>query len=370
MRKSTRLAAALTLASIAPTTGNLPAQLAPRPAPRYDILLRGGTVVDGSGAPRFVADIGITGGRIARIGNLAGAHAPTELDVGGLMVAPGFINIHSHASPAALPTAVNMLTQGVTTELLNADGGGPTDLAVQLEPIGRAGLALNVGASIGFNSIWQSVMGPSNRRPTPIDVEKMQTMILRGLEHGAFGVSAGLDYKPAYFATTDEVVEILKPAGRWRTFFPNHDRSTPENGYSSRAGVEETRLIGERAGLVGQFTHMKIQGHEQGSAAAVIEMMTRSSAEGRWVAADVYPYLAGQTALSALIIPGWAQDGGTEAMRTRFKDLALRARIVKESDQAIKARFNGPESIMVLGTRRLSDIMTDVGADRCRVTFN
>ena len=213
MRKSTRLAAALTLASIAPTTGNLPAQLAPRPAPRYDILLRGGTVVDGSGAPRFVADIGITGGRIARIGNLAGAHAPTELDVGGLMVAPGFINIHSHASPAALPTAVNMLTQGVTTELLNADGGGPTDLAVQLEPIGRAGLALNVGASIGFNSIWQSVMGPSNRRPTSIDVEKMQTLILRGLEHGAFGVSAGLDYKPAYFATTDEVVEILKPAG-------------------------------------------------------------------------------------------------------------------------------------------------------------
>ncbi len=257
------------------------------PPPRYETILRGGTVVDGSGAPRFVADIAISNGRIARIGNLGGVHAPTEIDVRGLMVAPGFINIHSHASPAALPTAENMLTQGVTTELLDADGGGPTDLAVQLEPIGRA--------------------------------------------------------------------------GRWRTFFPNHDRSTPESGYSSRAGVEETRLIGERAGLVGQFTHMKIQGHEQGTAAAVIEMMNRSSAEGRWVAADVYPYLAGQTARSALIIPGWAQDGGAEAMRTRFKDPELRARIVKESDEAIKARFNGPESIMVLGTRRLSDIMREVG---------
>lgn len=332
------------------------------PLPRYETILRGGTVVDGSGARRFTADIAINGGRIARIGNLAGVEAVTDIDVRGLMVAPGFINIHSHASPAALPTAENMLTQGVTTELLNADGGGPTDLATQLGPIGRSGLGLNVAASIGFNSVWQSVMGPSNRRPTPLEVEKMQTLILAGLEYGAFGVSSGLDYKPAYFATTDEVVEILKPARRWRTFFPNHDRSTPESGYSSRAGVEETRLIGERAGLVGQFTHMKIQGHEQGTAAAVIDMMNRSSAAGRWLAADVYPYLAGQTALSALIIPGWAQDGGTEAMRTRFKDPALRARIVKESDEAIKARFNGPESIMVLGTRRLSEIIREVGA--------
>ncbi len=332
------------------------------PSPRYETILRGGTVIDGSGARAFPADIGISNGRIARIGNLAGVLAATDIDVRGLMVTPGFINIHSHASPAALPTAENMLTQGVTTELLNADGAGPTDLSVQLGPIGRAGLGVNVAASIGFNSIWQSVMGPSNRRPTPLEVEKMQKLILAGLEYGAFGVSSGLDYKPAYFATTDEVVEILKPAARWRTFFPNHDRSTPESGYSSRAGVEETRLIGERSGLVPQFTHMKIQGHEQGTAAQVIDMMNRSSAAGRWVAADVYPYLAGQTALSALIIPGWAQDGGTEAMRARFKDPAMRVRIVKESDDAIKARFNGPESIMVLGTRRLSDIMREVGA--------
>ncbi len=332
------------------------------PAPRYDLIIRHGLIVDGTGAPRFTGDIAITGGRIARIGNLARATATAEIDATGLMVTPGFINTHSHASPAALPTAENMLTQGVTTELLNADGGGPIDLNVQLEPIEKNGLALNVGASIGFNAVWQSVMGLSNRRATDDDIATMRALIVKGLESGAYGVSAGLDYKPAYFATTDEVVKVLEPAGRWRTFFPNHDRTIPELGYSSRAGMEETRAIGERAGLVPEFTHMKVQGHEQGTAAQVVAMMDSASAAGRWIATDVYPYLAGQTALSALIIPGWAQDGGTEAMRARFRDSTLRAKIIKEADDAIKARFNGPQSIMVTGTRRLSDIMTETGS--------
>lgn len=332
------------------------------PAPRYDIIIRHGLIVDGTGAPRMAGDIAISGGRIARIGNLAGATATTEIDATGLMVTPGFINTHSHATPSALATAENMLTQGVTTELLNADGGGPIDLTTQLDPIGQNGPALNVAASIGFNAVWQSVMGLSNKRPTDDDIAKMRALIVKGLEAGAFGVSAGLDYKPAYFATTDEVVRIVEAAGKWRTFFPNHDRAGAESGYSSRAGMEETRAIGERAGLVPEFTHMKVQGREQGTAAKVVAMMDSSSAAGRWIATDIYPYLAGQTALSALIIPGWAQDGGTEAMRARFRDSTLRARIIKESDEAISARFNGPDRIMVLGTRRLSDIMTETGS--------
>jgi hypothetical protein len=174
-------------------------------------------------------------------------------------------------------------------------------------------------------------------------------------------VSAGLDYKPAYFATTDEVVKILEPAGRWRTFFPNHDRSTPEDGYSSRAGLTETITIGRRAGLVPEITHMKIQGHEQGTAGAVTAMMERETAAGLWVAADVYPYLAGQTALAALIIPAWAQDGGLDSLRARLKVPAQRAKIIAESDAAIRARFNGPERIMVSGTRKLSDLMGELG---------
>lgn len=328
----------------------------------YDVILRHGTIIDGTGARRFVGDIAIAGGRIARVGNLTGLRADLDLDVRGLIVAPGFINVHSHAALPALATAANMLTQGVTTELLNADGGGPINLADQFAPLEKQGLAVNVAASIGFNAVWQSVVGLSNRRPTADEIAKMRQLIAGNLEQGAYGVSAGLDYKPAYFATADEVVQVLEPARRWRTFFPNHDRSTPESGYSSRAGVEETRAIGERAGLVPEFTHMKIQGHEQGTAARVIAMMKAASDSGHWIAADVYPYLAGQTALSALIIPGWAQDGGLEAMRARFKDPDLRAKIIAESDQAIKARFNGPESIMVTGTRRLSDIMRETSS--------
>lgn len=329
--------------------------------PGYDVVLRGGLVVDGTGARRFVADVAVRDGRIVRIGQLGRVQAATEIDARGLMVAPGFINVHSHAQPSALPTAVNMLTQGVTTELLNADGAGPIDLDGQFTVLEPNGLAVNVAASIGFNSIWREVVGLSDRRPTAAEIEKMQGLVAANLARGAFGVSAGLDYKPAYYAKTDEVVAVLEPARRWRTFFPNHDRVIPETGFSARAGVEETRDIGFRAGLVPTFTHMKVQGHEQGSADIVLEMMNRHSAEGRWIATDVYPYLAGQTGLGALIIPGWAADGGTDSMRARFRDPALRARIIQESNEAIKARFNGPETILVLGTRKLSDIMREQG---------
>jgi N-acyl-D-aspartate/D-glutamate deacylase len=327
----------------------------------YDLILRGGTIIDGTGAPAYPADIAIAGGWIVRIGDLGSDRAATELDVSGLMVSPGFINLHSHAQPSALPTAENMLTQGVTTELLNADGGGPTDVGPQLTSLEQGGLALNVAASIGFNAIWQSVVGPSNRRPTAEEVEKMRSLVVQSLEGGAFGVSSGLDYKPAYFATADEVVQVLSPARRWRTFFPNHDRITPESGYSSRAGVQETIAIGERAGLVPEITHMKSAGREQGQADVILGIMSKATAEGRWVPADVYPYLAGQTGLGSLIIPGWAQDGGIEQLRARLRDSSVRARIVTESDQAISARFNGPESILVGATRKLSDIMKEQG---------
>jgi len=329
--------------------------------PQYDVILRGGLIIDGTGASRFTGDVAVQGGRIVRVGRIGSARGVTELDVRGLVVAPGFVNVHSHAQPSALPTAVNMLTQGVTTELINADGGGPTNLDVQFAAIEPNGLAVNVAASIGFNSIWREVVGLSDRRPGSAEIEAMRGLVAANLARGAFGVSSGLDYKPAYYATTDEVVAVLEPARQWRTFFPNHDRVIPETGFSARAGVEETRDIGFRAGIVPTFTHMKVQGHEQGSGDIVLGMMNRSSAEGRWIAADVYPYLSGQTGLGALIIPGWAADGGTDSMRARFRDPALRARIIAESNEAIKARFNGPETILVLGTRKLSDIMQERG---------
>ena len=349
-------------ALVAASTARAQAGGAPVPAdPVYDVVLRRGTIVDGTGARRYVGDLAIAGGRIVRIGNLSAARGAVELDVRGLLVAPGFVNIHSHAVPAALPTAENMLTQGVTTELLNPDGGGPTDVARQLSELTAAGLAVNVGASIGFNSVWASVVGPADRRPTPPEIDRMRAALLENLAHGAWSVSAGLDYKPAYYATAEEAIEILRPAAPWRTSFANHDRLTPETRYSSRAGVAETIHIGERAGLTPLVTHMKAQGREQGSGPAILAMMRQATARGHYTTADVYPYLAGQTSLAALIIPGWAQDGGRDAMLARFRDPAQRARIVAEADGALAARFGGASGVMLPATRRqLVDVMREL----------
>ena len=338
------------------------ASTAPPDSATFDILLRGGTVLDGTGAPRFKADVGIRGRTIEAVGNLLSAHAAIDLDATGLFVTPGFINIHSHATADGLLRAENMLTLGVTTEILNADGGGPTDLDAQLRGYAKAGLALNVGANIGFNSIWAQVMGPSDARPSSEAIERMRGMVKQGLEQGAWGVSAGLDYKPGYFATADEVERIVSVARPFRTVFANHDRLTPESGYSSRVGIAETIAIGERAGLGPLVTHMKAQGMEQKTAPALLAMMDAATKRGAYTAADVYPYLAGQSGLAALIIPAWALDGGRDAMLARFQNPELRAKIVLEAERAMNARFGGPHGVYATGpATELVDAMRAFG---------
>jgi N-acyl-D-aspartate/D-glutamate deacylase len=220
---------------------------------------------------------------------------------------------------------------------------------------------VNVGAYIGFNSAWQNVMGPADKRPSADDIERMRQLIATGLENGAWGVSAGLDYKPAYYATTDEVIKVVEVAKHSRTNFTNHDRLTPESNFSSRTGIAETLAIGEAAGLVPVVTHMKAQGLAQGTADALLDLLHQSSARAHYAAADAYPYLAGQTGLGALIIPAWAQDGGREEMLKRFADPEQRARIVTEAEQAMKARFGGPEGVYLPATQReLTDVMREL----------
>src|SRR3954465_8835927 len=164
MTRRTVAAACLTVVAWVLLTG-----LDPQ-SPAYDLVIRHGTILDGTGGAPYAADLGIVNGFIARIGELAAAQGAVEIDASGLYVTPGFINIHSHASPDALPTAENMLTQGVTTEIVNADGGGFTDIAQQLADTARSGLAVNVGAYIGFNSIWSTVVGSADRRPADADI--------------------------------------------------------------------------------------------------------------------------------------------------------------------------------------------------------
>jgi N-acyl-D-amino-acid deacylase len=318
------------------------------PPPRhaaFDLIVRGGSVLDGTGRPAYRADVGVAEGRIARIGDLSRDTAATVIDASGLVVAPGFINIHSHAS--ALSTAANMLKQGVTTEILNPDGLGPLDIARQLTALESA-LAVNVGAYAPFNAAWERVVGTIDRRPTAAEIAQITALLDRALEAGAWGVSAGLDYKPAYYAKTDEVVAALAPLRGWRTNFPNHDRLTPETGFSSIAGMRETIEIGERAGLVPVITHMKLQGREQGKADDALAMMRAATARGVYTAADVYPYLAGHGPIAALLIPGWAQEGGRAALVQRLRDPATRARIVRETEDALVARLGDPANMRVL----------------------
>jgi N-acyl-D-aspartate/D-glutamate deacylase len=193
-------------------------------------------VIDGS-ARRYRADVAVSGSLIARVGDLAGARGTIEITRTNRYVTPGFINIHSHATPDGLTSAANMLTQGVTTELLNADGAGPLDIRGQLAAAEARGLAVNIATAIGFNSVWADVVGLADRRPTAAEIERMRAQLAAGLEAGAWGLSAGLDYKPGYYASTEDVIKVVDVARGSRTFFTNHDRVTPESGFSSIAGM-------------------------------------------------------------------------------------------------------------------------------------
>ncbi len=358
--RTLRLCGGLCLALVAAAAAVVRAQ---QPAaPPFDLIIRGGTVIDGTGAPGVRADVGVVRGVIREVGDLSGQPAARVIEARGLFVTPGFINIHSHASVAGLRSAVNMLAQGVTTELINADGGGEVDLVSQHRTLGEAPLALNVATSIGFNAVWAQVMGATDRRPTADDTLRMRDRLEQGLKAGAYGVSAGLDYKPAYYAKAEEVTRIIDVARPWRTFFTNHDRLTPESGFSSKVGVAETLSVAARAGLMPVVTHMKAQGREQGTAPALLAMMRETTERGTYTAADVYPYLAGQSGLAALLIPGWALEGGREAMLARFAEPAQRRRIVAEAEDAMRARFGGPEGVYATGHQvELVDAMKSFG---------
>jgi N-acyl-D-amino-acid deacylase len=329
----------------------------------YDVILRDGTVIDGTGAESYRADVAVRNGYIYRIGDLKGASALVDLDAHGLVIAPGFINIHSHATSIGVRTAANMLTQGVTTEIINADGAGSIDIAKQLAGFSGGGSAVNLGAYIGFNSVWASVMGQGDRRPSVDEIRKMQALLTANLKQGAWGVSAGLDYKPGYFARTDEVIDVVKAATPWRTNFPNHDRLMPEFHYSSLAGHAETIRIGEQTNLMPVITHMKVQGFEQGNAPKAVAAMQAASNRGHETVADVYPYLAGQTGLGALFVPAWAVEGGQEATLKRFRDPELRPRIASEIEEAIRARVLTPENIDIPSKqRKFTDYMREMHA--------
>lgn len=297
------------------------------PAPAYDIILRNARVVDGAGSPWFRADVAISGDTIAAIGRPLSGRAARVIDVGGQIVSPGFIDMHTHARRGIfdLPTADNYLHQGVTTLMEGNDGNSPVPIGEFLEKVARARTACNMGTFIGHGSVREEVLGRVNRQANPAEMARMAAMVRAGMTEGAFGLSSGLVYLPGTFAPTQEVVALARIAAETGGIYITHMRDEAAGVMES---VRETIAIGESADLPAQITHHKVAGPGQkGKSRETLRLVEEARARGVDVTMDAYPYMAGRTGLDSLL-PVWAREGGREAMLARFADPTLRPKIL------------------------------------------
>ncbi len=304
-------------------------------AEQADLILRGGRVLDGAGNPWVRADVAIQGDRIVAVGRLDGWTATEELDVSGFYVAPGFIDVHSHAAggladperSAALP----QLYQGITTVVLNPDGGGDVDLVEQRAELLADGLGVNAALLIGHGSVRGAVIGMEDRAATPAELDRMRELVRRAMREGAFGMSSGPFYAPGSFAPTEELVELSKVAAEYGGIYTSHIRDESDYSIGLVAAVDEVITVAREAGVRSIVTHVKALGPRVwGYSTAVVRRIERAREEGLELFADQYAYTASATGLSAALVPRWAQEGGTARMRERFVDPELRPRIVEE----------------------------------------
>ncbi len=293
-------------------------------APQYDLLITGGTVIDGTGAARYRADVAISGGRIALVSRspLAVSSARRRIDATGLIVAPGFIDLHAHLDPLLrMPDAESHVRQGVTTALGGPDGGGPWPLAAYLDSAQSLGMGMNVAFLVGHNTIRRTVMGLADRDPTPAELDQMRALVAQGLHEGAFGLSTGLRYLPGTFSRTDEVVALSKVAADSGGIYTSHLRA---EGLGLIEGVAEAIEIGRRTGITAVLTHHKVIGKEMwGKSVRTLAMVDSARNAGVDVRIDQYPYTATSTGIGVLV-PTWAFAGGDSAFDRRLKDPALR----------------------------------------------
>jgi len=321
----------------------------------FDVLIRGGRVVDGTNTPWRRADVGIRGDRIVAVGKLADATAREVVDAADQYVVPGFIDAHSHAYPALTraPTAPAeaLLRQGITTVLINPDGGGPTDLGVQRRALEAALPGVNVVQMIGHNAVRGAVLGSADRAPTPTELERMAAIVRRGFEDGAFGLSAGPFYTPGAFSKTDEHIALARVAAEFDGFYTSHIRDEADYTVGVVAAVDEVIRVAREARLPGIVTHIKVLGPRVwGFSAEVIRRIDAARAEGVEVFADQYPYEASSTGLTAALVPSWALEGGVGKLQGRLANPELRARIRKEMIENL-ARRAGASNIMIRSYR-------------------
>jgi N-acyl-D-amino-acid deacylase len=298
----------------------------PQPTPRFDLVFRGGRVVDGTGSPWLRADVAVTGDTIVQVAPKIDAPAARLVDASNLVLAPGFIDIHTHARRGifAVPTADNYTRQGVTTIYEGQDGSSPLPIRDFLGRVAATGISPNFGTFVGQGSVREAVIGSIDRKATPAEIERMRELVRQGMRDGAVGLSTGLFYVPGIFTPTDEVIELAKVAGAMGGIHVSHMRNEARGVLDS---VRETIAIGEQGGLPTQVTHHKIIGvGNWGQSVETLRLLAEARARGVDATIDQYPYTASATSISALF-PPWALEGGQPDVAKRLRDPAARARI-------------------------------------------
>jgi N-acyl-D-amino-acid deacylase len=341
----------------------------------YDLILRGGTIYDGSGGKPFVGDVAVNGDRIAALGSLGDAKGKREVDAKGLAVSPGFVNMLSWATESLLVDgrAQSDIRQGVTLEVMGEGGSmGPlndamkkegveqqgdvkypitwTTLGEYLDQIVAKGIAPNVASFVGATTIRIHEVGYANRPPTPEELARMRKLVDQAMQEGALGVGSSLIYAPAFYAGTDELVALCEEAAKHGGMYISHMRS---EGNRLLEAIDELIDISRRAKLPAEIYHLKAAGQQNwGKLDAVIKKVEDARASGLKITADMYTYTAGATGLDASM-PPWVQEGGLEDWITRMKDPATREKVAKEMATPTDAWENffvaaGPEKILLV----------------------
>ena len=334
------------------------------------VVLEGGDVYDGLGGPPSRRDVGILGDRIVVMGDLSGRRAGYRLDVSGLAVVPGFIDVHSHAVRGVFrhPLAENYTRQGVTTVLGGPDGGSPYPIGEFLAKLDTVPPAINFALTVGHGTIRRAVIGNEDRAPSPDELEKMKAMVAQAMREGAFGLSSGLKYVPGAYASTEEVIELARVAGYFGGFYISHMR---EEGLELLDAVRETIRIGEDGGLPTQITHHKVVGAPMwGSSVKSLALVDEARHRGVDITIDQYPYTASSTSLS-ILFPAWSLEGEDDERLARLRDPEQRERIKEGIVENLKLDRGGGDAGNVvvarctwdpsLNGRSLADILTDQG---------
>jgi N-acyl-D-amino-acid deacylase len=303
-------------------------------AESYDLIIRGGRLIDGTGTPAAHADLAIRQGRLAAIGKLQGQAAMT-IEASGLIVAPGFIDVHTHAENIEeLPLAENFLRMGVTTLVLGNCGGSRLKIAQFFTKLERAGISPNVATLIGHNTVRSEVMGGSFRRPpTEEELDRMKALVGQAMKEGAVGLSTGLIYLPGTFATTDEIIDLAKVASAHDGIYVSHIR---DEGAGIFDALDELFRIAREANIRAQISHLKLSGRPSwGRAREVIKAVEEARAEGLDITQDQYAYTASSTGISQLI-PATAREGGQDRFLERIRQPDQKAQLVREMKEKLQ----------------------------------